>query len=689
MRKKNTFRVNVNARQGITFAELERRLPTYERLKIRWLYLSPFLTVNPPEETSDARLDHGYNPCSTEVDPRLGGMSGFLALSKAAKLRGIEICADVVHHMSRRGNSRFDDLSQRHLFFFAEAGEGGDCLGYAGFNEYVGVNTSNPDACAWFYEPIVQLAQQGAIAMARVDFVEGVGDPHKLSAWLSHHTGGLPILVELTRRPGQKLPYYVAGTTGGEVIRNLFQAFINGGGLEKIVKEGVNRTGSSLTLAEHAQAIARETLHQDWFRCHVLRLARLLKQLDGPEVTVDQLVEGLLYFQEVIQPNYGAGREDPGEDSLTEEDRELIQGSLFSKEMQDVLLLEMDRSFDPWVELFWKIVANLRCLAFRVAGGYDLRYWPAYEGGLGADTPAISLEELHRRVIDQKELAPLTLLADCTHDTIFGPRQRAAAAAITHHAPLFLASAKRWRELLAEAGSAEVPGEEIEWLVLTILAVLPMDKGAGGTPTLYNIDHVFDLVVRTAREGKRRTNWLEFDEKYETALRKWLAAAYGNRPFVDALAQFHNEIDPLAETFALAWVLLRILPGHPHAEETQLGGGVLLRDPHNRARVEIDPLTALVESFQAGQDPTRENAYTWLIWRVFQETARLELDDYRPVSLKDGVFAFTAGNCFVCVPTTPQAKHLRPQGDGWQDVIPTLRGLHPAYEALGLYVRNT
>lgn len=679
MTRKPSIRVNLNASLGITFAEVCRWLPLYANLGFKQLYTSCLLQNNPPGPDSDPRCDSGYAPVAAAIEPRLGGETGARLLCQEAARRGMAVALDLVHHMNRHGNPWWDNDVTRPEYFCCEEGPLADSpvvTDYAGFDHMVALNTSNPNVCASVYQPLLALQQGGLVnGFRRVDYADGLDDSHAFAVWLTARFGG-PVLFEYTRPLGQPLPKGVVGTTGGDVIADLLRSCTNKVGLDKIAAAGVLWTGSSMTLQEHVDDVAIWALQQPWFRRHAERLHRLMRKLEGPDVTVDQIVDGLLYFTERMHPDY---RQGPA--AYTKPEQTRVEGSPLPHGVSMLLLLEYDKKYDEWVKLFWRVVANLRCLAFRIQR--DLRFFPYHEGGCGADLEVVTAEQMNERVLDRMKHAPQTLVAAASHDTVWGPMERARAAAVTHEADLFLRHVEAWKAHLSHLRTDEVPGQEIEWLVYTVLAVLPVTRTADGTPVLFDVDAVFELVVRTAREHGRRTSWLGFNDKYEAALRQWLVAVYSHRPFTDALAEFHDTIDPLGKTFALSWVLLRLLPGTPHFEESELCGAPLLRDPHNRARVDLAPVEATLRRFEDGQAPTEETAHLWLVWRVLTEVQRHELD-YEWVPSNDGMFAFRAGPYFVSVPLTTHARLTPPAGEGWTNLLlPLWDIINPMYRNLG------
>lgn len=683
MTKKPSIRVNLNASLGVTFAEVRRRLRVYANMGFGNLYLSCVLHNHSPGPGSDPRTDSGYAPYTAAIEPRLGGdVEAILLCQEAARL-GLQVSFDVVHHMNRHGNVWFADDGLRPDFFCCETGPLADnpvAMDYAGFDSMVAVETANPVACAALYEPLLALHQKGLVTgFLRVDYADGLGDSHTFAAWLAKNFKR-PVLFEYTRPLGQPLPKGVTGTTGGDVIADLLRSCTNRAGLDKIAAAGVLWTGSSMTLQEHVDDVAIWALKQPWFRRHAERLERLMRRLDGPKVTTDQIVDGLLYFCDRMHPDYKLG---PA--AYSKPEQTLVEGSPMPEGVNLLLLLEYDRKYDQWVQLFWRVVANLRCLAFRIQR--DLRFHPYHEGGCGADLESLTAAQLDEHVRDRQQHGPQTLVTDATHDTVWGPQQRARAAAVTHEADLFLEHVERWRGHLSHLRTDEVPGREIEWLVFCTLAVLPVTRTTDGTPQLFDVEAVFELVVRTAREHGRRTSWIGFNTGYEEALRRWLAAIYNHRPFTEAVAEFHDRLDPLGKTFALGWVLLRLLPGTPHFEENCMCGETLLRDPHNRRRVDLEPVEANLTRFEEWQAPTEESAYLWLVWRVLTAVQRHELD-YQWVPTEDGMFTFRAGPYFVSVPLTTTAHLTPPAGEGWTNLLLPLWDINPAYRRLGWYTQS-
>jgi maltooligosyltrehalose synthase len=687
-----SVRINLNAALGVTFETVIAMLWFIKAMGFRRIYLSCVLQNPRPKQGDDPRADCGYGPNSWEIDPRLGGAAALVDLCLGAQKEGLQVCLDLVHHMNPEGNIWWQDIELRPKFFCWDPNVGPDGVGmnYAGFDHLQALNITDPAVATSFYRSLIELYRRGLLTgFLRIDFPDGIGDPHAYARWLKQTFPGLPILFECTRPPGHALPEGVVGTTGGDTIRDLFLACANQAGLTALVEEGVRQTGCALTFQDHMTEVIRDRMKQPWFHWHE-RLLQHLRRLPGaPDVSLEAIVEGLLSLPDRAWPDLATR-------TLTDYDRELIERSNLPEGLCDILLLKGNTSFNPWIELWWRTVANLRCLAFRIACGRDLRLPLTHEGGIGPDACAIDGRELHRRVLDRIARAAGTLITDNSHDRRFGPIQAAFTAALTHHADLFLQYLQRWQGMNAHLGSADVPGREFAWLAYQTLAVLPITSRAG-RKHLFDLAAVQDFLVRTAREHGVRTAWWppeKVNRTYEQAVLDWLVALDGNETFVDSLAEFQDSIRDTAMNIAFGWILMR-LTGQPHFELTCLNGESLLPDPHNRRRVDVAPLEANVRAFETGTPPSNETAYQWLIWLVNNLVAVRNDMDYTLVTADGGNLAFrVGGNIHVSVPLTPLglqqvSPHVAPEDDdGWCDLLKPLRPLHPAYQRLGLYVKK-
>lgn len=83
-----TYRIQL--RNGVTFHSVTEELPRLAALGISHLYLSPI-------QTAVKGSTHGYDVADpTTIDPELGGSSGFVTLSEAARRAGLGIILDIV-----------------------------------------------------------------------------------------------------------------------------------------------------------------------------------------------------------------------------------------------------------------------------------------------------------------------------------------------------------------------------------------------------------------------------------------------------------------------------------------------------------------------------------------------------------------------------------------------------------------
>ena len=72
-----------------------------------------------------------------------------------------------------------------------------------------------------------------------------------------------------------------------------------------------------------------------------------------------------------------------------------------------------------------------------------------------------------------------------------------------------------------------------------------------------DVRRVQDYALKAAREAKRHTSWTEPDERYEHALRSFIARVSHDERFRAEMGRFVRAIAPAAATNSLALTLLK------------------------------------------------------------------------------------------------------------------------------------
>ncbi|MDD9371548.1 MAG: hypothetical protein PV358_15630, partial [Acidimicrobiales bacterium] len=245
----------------------------------------------------------------------------------------------------------------------------------------------------------------------------------------------------------------------------------------------------------------------------------------------------------------------------------------------------------------------------------------------------------------------------------------------------------RWRDVVARIRAvAPWPGAggdpAIELLALqTVVGAWPIDG-----------DRLTAYLVKAAREAKRRTNWLDPDEGYETELARWGRALVDDEACRAAISAFVDEIRGPGRVNSLAQVLLKLTaPGVAGLYQgTELWDGSLV-DPDNRRPVDFAARHRLLASLpgaDADADAGRAVAATadsaddegalklWVIataLRTRRERAA-SLDGAAPYvplhpvgAAADHAVAFRRGDDVAVV--VPRLVVGLARGGGWRDTV--------------------
>jgi (1->4)-alpha-D-glucan 1-alpha-D-glucosylmutase len=151
------------------------------------------------------------------------------------------------------------------------------------------------------------------------------------------------------------------------------------------------------------------------------------------------------------------------------------------------------------------------------------------------------------------------------------------------------AALNRWtrlnRKLKAKIDGALAPHRVDEYVIYqTLIGTWPLD-GLDGLDETY-VGRIQDYIVKVSREAGRFTNWVSPDERYETALRDYVAGmmnATRSRPFMDDFQAFVDAQLDAGLLNALSQQVLKLTsPGVPDIYQgTEMWDDSLV-DPDNR-----------------------------------------------------------------------------------------------------------
>ena len=220
---------------------------------------------------------------------------------------------------------------------------------------------------------------------------------------------------------------------------------------------------------------------------------------------------------------------------------------------------------------------------------------------------------------------------------------RARIAALSNLADEWRSTAMRWRSLNRECFSGPGPDASEELAIYqTILGAWPIEA-----------DRLVEAVLKSIREAKRNTAWVDGDPAWEESVAAFCRALYANRQFVLELDAFADRVARIGERSSLGQVVLKLTsPGMGDIYQGDELWSLQLVDPDNRRPVDFDrPRNALAD-LRAGGEPTRDTAKLFVTHAVLQAHARRPeafRGSYTPVEAGDDTCAFLRGDDVLVV----------------------------------------
>ncbi len=540
-----TYRLQLTPDFG--FAEARAVVPYLRDLGVSHLYLSPVLEARPGSA-------HGYDVVDPgRVSEQLGGEAELRALCEA----GLDVILDVVpnHMATSKENPYWRDRKLRRRFFDIDERTGRHRR-FFDIGDLAAVRVEDPEVFAATHAVVLRLVREGLADGVRIDHPDGLTDPR---GYLERLAGGgvEHVWVERILEPGEKLrDWPVEGTTGYE-FANDAQALLVDPAAEPTLTELAEERRPWNEVAHEAKLEQAQTT----FRHEVDRLRRLY---DTPEL--ERALASLPVYRTYVEP--WSGRVDQA-------DREAL--TALPEELRRVLLLE-ERGHDEFVTRFQQTSGPVMAKGVEDTAFYRyVRLLALNEVGGSPGRLGIGIEEFQRA----NALRPVRgLLAGTTHDTKRSADVRARLGALSTIADRWAETATRWRELNAHDGAPDWTEELL--IYQTLVGAWPLE-----------LERLEAYMEKALREAKRNTNWLEPNEAWEQAVKRFCRGLYASDRFQSELEPFAADVAELGERSALAQVALRFTsPGVPDIYQGDEHTLLALVDPDNRRPVDWTPRTS-------------------------------------------------------------------------------------------------
>lgn len=549
----------------------------------------------------------------------------------------------------QKGDPRsFDRLEQilseqaYRLAYWRVAGEAINYRRFFDISDLVAMRVEEKHVFEATHAFIFRLAEAGQVTGLRIDHIDGLQDPKayllQLQDRLSGAAGenpGFYVVVEKILGSGEELPagWLCCGTTGYDFLNRVNGLFVSGqegGDLDAFYARltGSREKFESIVYRQKKKVMA------DLFAGEVRSLVRQLGCLAkedryGHDLTLAELEQGFIEVTSslAVYRTYIHGYQ------VTDRDREYLEQALAKAAEQRpavktaceflgrVLLLKLpDRSSAKQRQDWLAFVMRWQQFTGPImAKGYEDTALYIYNRLVSLNEVAGEPQHLGNSVAgfhywnkDRLERQPHTLNATSTHDTKRSEDVRARINVLAELPEAWLQRVGRWRHWNCQKkptiNSRPVPEDNTEYLIYQTLV--------GAWPLREEEIQAFQerlqaYLVKATREAKIHTSWLNPDNAYEDALKKFVAAilepAADNR-FLPDFLEFQKVTAFYGAVGSLAQVLLKLVaPGVPDFYQGTESWNFSLADPDNRRPVAFETqarqLSALQKAASGGLLP--------------------------------------------------------------------------------------
>ncbi|HUO71914.1 MAG TPA: malto-oligosyltrehalose synthase [Solirubrobacteraceae bacterium] len=645
-----TYRLQLTSTFG--FDEARTLIPYLRDLGISHLYLSPLLQARPGS-------GHGYDVIDpARLSDDLGGGGEFRLLAQAARDAGLGVVLDVVpnHMAADHSNPYWADPERREKFFDIDPVTGRHRR-FFDIDELAGLRQEDPDVFEATHGLLLSLVADGSVDGLRIDHIDGLADPAGYLERLAER--GVPqVWVEKILDPDEKLrDWPVSGTVGYEFLNDVCALFVDPAGERAMTALWEQLSGDSRSF----RAVALDAKLEQTagpFRADVERVGRELGT--DPPGGVDQLARAL-----ACMPVYRTYVE-PWSRLVTNEDRDAIAAAQIDPAVAALLLLEhpappgfITRFQQTTPALMAKGVEDTafyrygRLLALNDVGGDPSRF-------------GIGVERFHAANVERAERFPGNLLTTQTHDAKRSGDVRARIGVLASVAEEWREHVERWLDATEPLRSGGAPDDVERYFIFQTLV---------GAWPIYS-ERIEAYMEKALREAKRNTNWVDQNEEWEQAVKRFCRALYGHRPFLDDFEPFVARVGAAGERAALGQLVLKLTcPGIPDTYQGDELSYRALVDPDNRRPVDWDFRQAMLRRLMGGSPPDDETYKLFLTLRLLTLRARRPepfAGGYEPLDAGPSACAYVrGGDLLVAVAVREEVDDASldaPRGQ-WHDIL--------------------
>lgn len=461
---------------------------------------------------------------------------------------------------------------------------------------------------------IARLAKRPGVDGLRIDHPDGLADPVQYLERLQGLAERPWVLVEKILADHESLPadWKAHGTTGYRYANLLTGLFIDGAAAQRFERIYQRFTGERASFDEHSYE-SRMLIMSTTLAAELAGLAqRLARIASGNRRTRDYTQSGLARALAEVAARFPVYRTYVSPRGVSETDRRYIDWAVNAARRSS-------RIADPSVFDFVKSVLTLDAapprgarrremleLAMRfqqltapvVAKGVEdtafyrhLRLIALNEVGNDARDFGFSLKAFHAASEDRAKRWPYTMLGTSTHDTKRSEDVRARLGVLSELSSAWLITLRRWhtanRSRRTEVNGESLPSRADEYhFYQALIGIWPATPPSESELSFVK-ERLKAYMLKSVREAKLRTSWINPDTEYEAALERFVVHSLDNPRFLKDVNDSVPRIVRLGMLVSLSQALLKVAsPGVPdYYQGTELFDFSLV-DPDNRRPVD-------------------------------------------------------------------------------------------------------
>jgi (1->4)-alpha-D-glucan 1-alpha-D-glucosylmutase len=527
---------------------------------------------------------------------------------------------------------RLHELLEQQAYRLAFWRVAADEINYRRFfdiNELAGIRMENPEVFTGTHRLVGRLISQGKLHGLRLDHVDGLLDPggylEHLNDFAAERTKSFYIVAEkiLARHERLRPDWPIAGTTGYDFINLVNGVFVDPDGkaaLDRTYRRFLDRSSDFDEILYACKLQVIDTM----LASELNRLASALDALSEQHWNTRDYTEERLRaaLREVVAgfPVYrtyvtGSG---PSADDRRDIDWAIGQARKTyigpDPEILDFVRAALTLDLVDWNPAFDRDEVLRFALRFQQYTGPVMakaledtcfyrfnRLLSLNEVGGDPRQFGVTVSAFHHLMQERAKSWPGAMSPLATHDTKRGADLRARLNVLSEVAPEWNQRVRRWASLnrykRGKVAGSPAPSPNDEYAIYqTLLGAWPAGLTGVAAPEAAAIEpfrsRVQDTVLKSIREAKRRTSWINPNEAYESACLRFVERVLETdrqNPFLDDFVAFQQRIAQLGVLNSISQTVLALTaPGVPDIYR----GGVLwdlsMVDPDNRRPVDFD-----------------------------------------------------------------------------------------------------